>query len=237
MPNNYFQFKQFIIHQDQCAMKVTTDACIHGAWFAAKVPDQSVILDIGSGTGLLMLMMAQKNNAEVHGIEIDLAAFRQLKENVNASIWKERLRVFPGDVRTFGFPVKYDFIICNPPFFENDLLSEKEEERIARHSKYLSLEELVETINKNLQPYGGFGVLLPFHRCEYFHQLACSRGFSLTEKLLVRQSPRHSFFRCILHYSRSRENFAPTFELTIQDMDGQYTPEMKELLKEYYLKL
>src|SRR5215467_9195985 len=89
MSNPYFQFKQFTIHQDQCAMKVCTDACIFGAWFADKIPDHSTILDIGSGTGLLMMMLAQKSRSEVHGVEIDLTSFKQLKENINQNKWRE----------------------------------------------------------------------------------------------------------------------------------------------------
>src|SRR5215469_2574817 len=100
MPNNYFQFKQLTIHQDQCAMKVCTDACILGAWFAEKIPNSSFVLDIGSGTGLLMLMLAQKSKSEIDGIEVDLPAFKQLRENIAASQWKDRLQAFPGDVRT-----------------------------------------------------------------------------------------------------------------------------------------
>jgi len=218
-------------------MKVCTDACILGAWFAAKVPDRSLILDIGSGTGLLMMMMAQKSNAEIHGIELDLSAYRQLKENIGQNSWKERLKAFPGDARSFVFPDKYDFIISNPPFFENDLLSDSHEEQIAKHSKQLTLDELVTIIDNNLQPYGGFGILLPFHRWEYFNKLALTKGFHLTEKLFLRQSPKHNYFRAILHYSRSKENFVPEFELMIQQEDAQYTPEFVELMKEYYLNL
>src|ERR1700761_7170285 len=121
MPNSYFQFKQFTVYQDQCAMKVCTDACILGAWFAHKAPAWSHVLDIGSGTGLLMLMLAQKHKGEINGIELDLAAFRQLKENIGQSPWAPMLRVFPGDVRSYSFPGKFDFIITNPPFYEGDL--------------------------------------------------------------------------------------------------------------------
>ena len=237
MPNTYFQFKQFIIHQDQCAMKVCTDACILGAWFAAKVPNLSLILDIGSGTGLLMMMLAQKTNAEIHGIEIDLTAFKQLKDNIGQNSWKERLKAFPGDTRSYVFPDKYDFIITNPPFFENDLLSDSEEEQIAKHSKQLSLEELVTAIDNNLQSYGGFAILLSYHRWDYFDKLAGKKGFHLTEKLFVKQSPKHNYFRAILHYSRSRENFIPEFELMIQQENGNNSVEFIELMKDYYLKL
>ncbi len=237
MSNTYFQFKQFIIYQDQCAMKVCTDACILGAWFAAKVPTYATLLDIGSGTGLLMMMLAQKTNADVHGIEIDLPSFKQLKENISQSKWKERCKILPGDARTQLFPLKYDFIICNPPFFENDLASDKESEQVAKHSKLLTLEELVKIIDANLQSPGAFGVLLPFHRWEYFNELASRQGFSLTEKLFVRQTYGHTPFRAILHYSRSKENFSPEFELIIRREDGRYTAEFIELMKDYYLNL
>jgi len=237
MANSYFQFKQFTIHQDQCAMKVCTDACILGAWFAAKLPDYYNILDIGSGTGLLMMMLAQKSEAEIHGIEIDLAAFKQLKENVGQNSWKERLRVFPGDARTYSFPRKYNFIISNPPFFENDLASDSDEEQVAKHSKLLKLDELVQTIDDNLDTEGSFGVLLPYHRWAYFHELATRQGFHLVENLFVKQTPKHTSFRSILHYSRHKENFAPEYELIIKNEEGNYTEDFVELLKSYYLHL
>jgi len=235
--NTYFQFKQFTIHQDQAAMKVCTDACILGAWFSAKIPQYTTVLDIGSGTGLLMMMLAQRSQAEIHGIEIDLAAYKQLKENITQNDWKTRLKVFPGDARNFGFPLQYEFIISNPPFFEDDLQSASESEQIAKHSKHLTLDELIQVISNNLQPHGAFGILLPFHRWEYFNQLATRYNFSLTEKLFVRQSPQHPFFRAILHYTRTPDDFAPTFELTIKNATGGYTPEFVELLKDYYLYL
>ena len=92
MPNPYFQFKQFTVYQDQCAMKVCTDACILGAWFAAKTPAFANVLDIGSGTGLLMLMLAQKHKGGITGIELDLDAFRQLKDNIEKSPWRQLLK-------------------------------------------------------------------------------------------------------------------------------------------------
>src|SRR5580698_8970408 len=113
MSNPYFQFKQFIIQQDRCAMKVCTDACILGAWFADKAPAYARILDIGSGTGLLMLMLAQKHKGEIRGIEIDLDAFHQLKANVDKCPWQHLLKAYPGDIRSFSFPERFDFIISN----------------------------------------------------------------------------------------------------------------------------
>ena len=237
MPNSYFKFKQFIINQEHCAMKVCTDACILGAWFSDKIPQKAAILDIGAGTGLLMMMLAQRFQNEIHGVEIDGTAYRQLQENISQNDWQQRLTVFQGDARTFQFPQKYDFIISNPPFFESDWLSANDREQIAKHSTLLTLDELIKVIAGNLQPHGSFGILLPYHRWEYFDQLATRHNFSLTEKLVVKQTPKHAPFRAILQYTRNKVDFATTHDLTIQQIDRIYTPEFVELMKDYYLYL
>jgi len=218
-------------------MKVCTDACILGAWFADKTPAYARILDIGSGTGLLMLMLAQKHKGEIRGIEIDLAAYHQLKDNIGNSPWRQDLKVYPGDVRSFSFPEKFDFIISNPPFYENDLPATTERANLARHGRQLTLAELLQAIDANLAPGGSFGVLLPYHRTAWFEERAAIHGFALKEKLLVRQTPRHDFFRSVLYFSRLPDRFAPTFELTIQDGAGAYTEDFIGLMKDYYLNL
>jgi tRNA1Val (adenine37-N6)-methyltransferase len=236
MSNPWFQFKQFTVYQDQCAMKVCTDACILGAWFADKAPAYAQVLDIGSGTGLLMLMLAQKHKGGIRGIEIDLNAFRQLKDNIDKSPWRHLLKVYPGDIRSFSFPEKFDFIISNPPFYENDLPAASPTANLARHSKELTLSELLEAIDTNLSHNGSFGVLLPYHRTAWFEeQAATQHGFTLKEKLLVRQTPGHEFFRSILCFSRQKDNFIPTSELCIQDNACGYTEDFIELMKDYYL--
>ena len=219
-------------------MKVCTDACILGAWFAEKAPAWSRVLDIGSGTGLLMLMLAQKQKGEIMGIELDLDAFRQLQDNVGHSPWRQMLRVFPGDARTFSFRGKFDFIISNPPFYEGDLPASSEAANLARHSKELTLSELLEVIDANLSPEGSFGILLPYQRSAWFEEQAQKvHGFSLREKLLVRQTPRHDYFRSVLCFSRQHERFVPMTELTIQDNEGVYSADFAELMRDYYLHL
>jgi len=237
MPNTYFQFKQFTIQQDQCTMKVCTDSCILGAWFAEKIPSYSTILDIGSGSGLLMLMLAQKSKAKIFGVEIDLPTCKQSKENIAESKWHDRLKVFPGDVLTHSFADKFDFIIANPPFFEDDLLSPNKEKNIAKHSSLLTLEGLIKTIQTNLDPAGSFGILLPYHRAAYFEELAVKNNFYLTEKLFIRQTPKHNFFRNILHFSKNIETKPDSFELTIHNENGNFTEEFIDLMKDYYLNL
>jgi tRNA1Val (adenine37-N6)-methyltransferase len=183
-------------------------------------------------------MMAQKHKGEISGIELDLDAFRQLKENISQSPWSSMLKVFPGDVRSFSFPHKFDFIITNPPFYEGDLPAASVPANIARHSHELTLTELLEVINANLSAEGSFGILLPYHRSAWFENAAQSDySFVLREKLLVRQTPRHEFFRSILCFSRRPERTVHTSELTIQDGDAVYTKDFARLMRDYYLYL
>ena len=137
MANTYFQFRQFIIHQDRCAMKVTTDACLFGAWVANQIKNTgsefSTALDIGTGTGLLSLMVSQKNDLKIDTIEIEDDAFEQLKENIADSPWKDRINLFHNDVRNFIFNQQYDVIFSNPPFYENELKSDDAKRNLALH--------------------------------------------------------------------------------------------------------
>jgi tRNA1Val (adenine37-N6)-methyltransferase len=218
-------------------MKVCTDACILGAWFAEKIPSYSLILDAGSGTGLLMCMLAQRSKAEIHGIEIDYDAYKQARKNIITNNLTDRLKIFPGDVRNYSFPDKYDFIISNPPFFENSLQSSTDKKNIAKHSKELTLEELLKSIDENLKSSGAFGVLLPYERSEYFEDFCLRHKFYLKEKLLVKQSPQHNYFRSIMHFSRNKNVIPSEYKLTILDNEGGYTDDFIEMMRGYYLNL
>ena len=218
-------------------MKVCTDACILGAWFAEKISSYTYVLDVGSGTGLLMLMLAQKMKSQIHGIEIDLPSFKQLRDNISKSNFKDKLKVFVGDARNYAFSDRYDFIICNPPFYADDLKSDDERKNLAKHDTGLTLKELLGVIDRNLSIDGSFGVLLPFHRAGEFRSLATSRGFHLLEELQVRQSTATTPFRSILHFGRQQVNPQEFHALSIKDGDGKYTPEFVVLMKDYYLYL
>jgi len=232
-------------------MKVCTDACIFGAWCSGRTMAGARVLDIGSGTGLLMLMLAQRHGGGIEGIEIDPETFGQLQENIAQSPWKERIQSYLGDVRDFSFPGKFDFIIANPPFFEDDLLADTGAKNLARHSKALKLSELITVLDANLDSTGSFAVLLPFQRAEYFERLATGRGFHLLDQLRVKQRAGDDPFRTLLHFSRKKSGHAagaspgaipaatsgaaPVTELIIRDEDGSYTEEFVELMKDYYL--
>ena len=218
-------------------MKVSTDACILGAWFAKYLHPVPQILDIGSGTGLLMQMLAQKQPGTISGIELEEHCYNQSLANISRGPWAARQQLFLGDARNFAFLKKYDFIISNPPFYQGDLWSPSMEKNLAKHSQALSLEELLLAIARVLAPTGSFGVLLPYHRTDYFTQIAASANFWPGTKILVRQTPDHNYFRSILHFVRNAAQQEQTFELTIQDKGGAYTAGFTELMSDYYLQL
>lgn len=218
-------------------MKVSTEACILGAWFANQHNDFKNVLDIGSGTGLLMLVLAQKWPEKIHGIEIDTKAATQLKENILQSPWNERCLVYNGDIRTYSLPVVYDFIISNPPFYEKQLESPSDTVNMARHSNSLTLEELIKAIDKNLSSDGSFGIILPIDRAIYFEKLSIDNGFYLMQKLNISHSPAHAPFRSVMHFNRKTGNPSVIHQLVIRDGKGKYTDEFTGLLKDYYLYL
>ncbi|MEO5649914.1 MAG: methyltransferase [Ginsengibacter sp.] len=239
MSNSYFQFKQFKIEQEKSSMKVCTDSCLFGAWVAHKIEKKiinpSSVLDIGAGTGLLSLMLAQKSNAIIHAVEIEENSFEQAKENFASSPWHQRMRAFHQDIKEWENKLKYDLIISNPPFYENDLKSNHANKNLAKHHDGLTLKELIQSIKNNMSGNGNFATLLPYHRVAGFADAAMENGFYVQEELLVKQNPKHSFFRGILLFGK-KEKSKIHYELTIKNEQGKYTNEFQELLKDYYLK-
>lgn len=220
-------------------MKVCTDACLFGAWVAEKISvDTSAksILDIGTGTGLLSLMLAQKTNAMIEAVELDKEAASQAAENFNASEWKKRLHISNSGIEEFDAGKKYDLIISNPPFFENDLKSTNEQRNAAMHSTTLNLEELLVQIDRLLKADGKGAVLIPYHRSGYFEKLLAVHDFFVQEVMHVKQSVKHDFFRSQYYFSKEPVQ-KEISEMIIQDSERQYTSRFVELLKDYYLKL
>lgn len=219
-------------------MKVCTDSCLFGAWAADKIERKFIepksILDIGTGTGLLSLMCAQKCATKIDAIEIDKDSYLQAKANFSASKWSPRLQIIHADANTQTDDKKYDFIICNPPFYENDLISSDKRKNIAKHHEALTLEDLIAIVQNRLSKNGSFAVLLPFHRVDYFKKLAIGNNFFVADELHVKQTPAHSCFRGFLFFKREK---APSIiqELIIKDKEGKYTAEFNYFLQDYYL--
>ncbi len=244
MANNYFQFKQFTVQQSRCAMKVSTDACIFGAAisesFADSVlQDNSTIkdyLDIGTGTGLLSLMLAQKTTAFIDAVEMEEAACKQASENFKASPFKERLSIYHADILNFKSGKKYNGIFSNPPFYEGDQQSPDKQINAAKHDTALTLQQLLIVVASLLKSDGVFAVLLPYHRVNECIEKAIGQGFYLQEKLLVRHSVKHPFFRGLLYFVK-QPVVTVTKELVIKNEEGFYTAGFTGLLKDYYLHL
>ena len=242
MANHYFQFKQFTVQQEHCAMKVCTDACLFGAWLAEQmVGSQKKIarcLDIGAGTGLLSLIIAQKlGEVTIDAVEIDEQAAHQADENFRHSPWADRMQIHVSAVQQFKPPQAYGLVVSNPPFFENDLKSPQKKRNLALHSEALNLSDLLEASRSLLQQAGFFGVLLAFHRMEECEILARKHTFFLYKKMLVKQSPVHPPFRVMMIFSTSAAFPVETGYISIKDSDGSYHPEFKKLLQDYYLNL
>ena len=224
-------------------MKVTTDGCLFGAWVAEEVKSQKSkvknILDIGTGTGLLSLMIAQKNpEAGVLAIEIDEAAKEQARENVDASSWKEQIDIIEGDVKTSPFPEKFDIIISNPPFYEKEIKSETGNKNVAHHSENLTLEELLSVIRNSLNKDGSFFLLLPYKRNQEIKKLFKDHDLSISKILFIRQSVNHDYFRIFINGDlRIKEKETEFDEMSIWDEEQRYTDEFVRLLKDYYLHL
>jgi tRNA1Val (adenine37-N6)-methyltransferase len=243
MSNTYFQFKQFTIHQDHCAMKVCTDACLFGAWVGAKVKTHlsragtkvKNALDIGAGTGLLSLMIAQECDIMIDAVELDENAAEQAADNFELSPWKERLQVLQGDIRKIHLGRKYELVISNPPFFENALKSPDGKRNLALHSEMLGLEELIDVVQEHLADDALFAVLLPFDRKDACIALATTQGLHLAEETAVKQSNTHSFFRAMLLFATVPSDISRT-SMNIREDDG-YSEAFTSLLKPYYLKL
>ena len=244
MSNSYFKFKQFIIHQDRCAMKVTTDACLFGAWAAEEIKNEKLkiknALDIGSGTGLLSMMFEQKNNSSlIDAIEIDQEACEQAKENIAASSFSKKINGVHGNAKTFSFSKKYDVIISNPPFYEKEITSGNEKKNMAHHHAGLLIEELLKIIKENLSNDGVFYLLLPFKRSEEIKRVVLKQNLSIAKIIFVRQSTKHGYFRLMIKgkLNSGMEEETIIEEISIWDDQQQYTNEFKELLKDYYLNL
>jgi tRNA1Val (adenine37-N6)-methyltransferase len=232
--NSYFQFKQFRINQDATAMKVCTDSCVLGAW--AEVEKAKQVLDIGTGTGLLALMAAQRSEAEITAVEINEAAARQAAENIAESPWKNRIHLHQKSLQAFGKENQQHFevIICNPPFFQASLRSPDAAKNAAKHTQELPFEELAQFAADFLAPEGIFYVLLPPPEAEIFRKLASIHNLNPVKSLEIFTQPNGKHLRTIYAYSFRDQPLKPE-TLIIRNPDQTYTDEFSKLLREYYL--
>lgn len=237
MSDSKFSFKQFDLHQELCAMKVGTDSVLLGAW--AKLPERGSILDIGCGTGILSLMVAQRSpSLSITAIEIDPRATLQAQENVAQSPWRERIEVINGDfTQTAGTLGRvFDSIISNPPYFEQSLLSPDSARTTARHTTSLSYDAIFRQGRDIITPNGNISLVIPADLYTQVNHTAMLYGWGASRLTMVRTTPRKQPKRALCEWQRN--HFTPCQEdiLTIHTPDGEYSDEYKSMTKEFYLK-
>lgn len=235
MSNPYFRFKQFTIWHDKCAMKVGTDGVLLGAW--ASVENAATILDVGTGSGLVALMLAQRAaNACIVAVEIDPIAAEQAKENAALSQWGDRIHVDCVDFNSFQTDMKFDLIVSNPPYFSHSLNCPDSRRAMARHAGYLSCGSLLEKSAALLSSSGKIVLVLPTDAVADVHGKAVSLGLHLLHRTYVRTVPHAAPKRVLLAFSREVSELMED-ELVIESSDHVYTSQFVGLMKDFYLYL
>jgi tRNA1Val (adenine37-N6)-methyltransferase len=231
-------------------MKVCTDACLFGAWVSQKtlVQNSNSIVDIGTGTGLLSLMLAQvteSSKARITAIEIESQAAAEANSNFNISKWSDRLKLVNDSIQNFTASSKgllFDIVISNPPFYEGDLKSPDANKNKAAHSTELPWTSLVENVSSLLSDAGSFFVLVPTLRAYTMQKLAEAQQLQLVEEVLVYNDVKHLPFRSFLHFTKAKlpidkEISVLRNKIVIKNTDNTYSTAFTELLKDYYLHL
>lgn len=234
MPNPYFKFKRFTVYHDLCAMKVGTDGVLLGAW--TDVNTSSRILDIGTGSGLVALMLAQRCEASITAIDIDADAVKQAQINIEASNWKERMKIFHTDLCNFSPQCLFDTIVSNPPYFVDSLKCSDIQRNTARHNDTLTSEQLFENVSYLLCPEGEFSLILPFEQTESAISTGEKYGLYPTRHTRVITRPGLPPKRSLLAFKKHSEEYIPQ-NLVIELDRHVYSAEYIALTKEFYLKM
>ena len=234
MPQSTFSFKKFTIAQDNCAMKVGTDAVLIGAWIRPSTSQR--ILDIGTGTGIIALMLAQKTNGQIDAIEIDTSAVLQANENVASSPWKHQIRILNISFQDFHLNtnLRFDLIVTNPPYFLNSTKTPSVSRNFARHTDSLSFNELLDGVYKLLTDLGRFYIILPASESKLFCELSQKIGLFLTEVLFVKPRIDKPVFRHLMCFKKNPEILNEK-TIVIEEARHVYTSDYKQLTKDYYL--
>ncbi|HQQ95604.1 MAG TPA: methyltransferase [Bacteroidia bacterium] len=236
MSNDSFEFKQFKIRQDKCAMKLSTDAVLLGAWV---VPNGSTsILDVGTGTGILALMLAQKSLAEITAIDIDRNSTEQARLNVAESAFSSRIRVLHTSFQNLAQSNtgKFDLIVSNPPFFVDSLKSNDDSRKLARHNDQLSFDDLLNGVKQLLSGKGKFCLILPKNEALQFRDRAKLKGLYLSKLMRIRtRADKDTEKRHLMQFEFKETEFSESTLIIEADNQRNYTEEYKALTREYYL--
>jgi len=237
MANTFFQFKKFRVEHSQCAMKVNTDSCILGAFAHFENPRR--ILDIGTGSGLLALMLAQRYETIIDGVEIEPNAALQARCNFVDSIWAERLHIWNESVQEYARRrrFQYDMIVSNPPYFSNSTLCRDVPSNVARHSIHLPQQDLAQCVQQLLTTAGRFFVIFPIHIASQFEDTAAKFHLFSQERLFITDNPNRPYNRVISVYTKKITSQIQEHYLQIKSEDGNYSPAFVNLMKPYYFYL
>lgn len=233
MTNSYFQFKQFTIWHDKCAMKVGTDGVLLGAW--PHVDGAQRILDIGTGTGLVALMLAQRSKAFIVALEIDCSAVRQAIENVSHSPWQDRIEVVEADFKHYTSTAQFDVIVSNPPYFTDSLKCPNQQRNTARHDNELTYKELLEGVSRLLSADGAFTVIVPADVSDKVKEIALNYSLYPYKQLNIITKPGLSPKRSLITF-KFQDQKCQIENMIIELARHEYSREYIDLTKEYYLK-
>ena len=236
MGKNSFQFKQFTINQDRCAMKVGTDGTLLGAWANAPM-GPCRILDIGTGTGLVALMMAQRfPESQVVGIDIDRDATIQAMENVDASPYSERITIINEDATKIDDKEVFDAIVCNPPYFVDSLTCPESQRTLARHTVTLTYEQLMKTAYKLLNNNGIFSIIIPTENNDAIGSAAALAGFIISRICMIKTTPNKLPKRQLMEFRKNRILDFEFKEEVLEIIHNQRSEWYHELTKDFYIK-
>ena len=232
-----FRFKQFEINQDRCAMKIGTDGVLLGSW--TNITAAKSILDIGAGTGIIALMLAQRSSAEtIDAIEIDSNAYEQCVDNFEISPWGDRLYCYHAGLDEFIEEIEdlYDLIVCNPPFYTESVTSGDIQRDQARQNEFLPFNELLEGVSILISEHGIFSTIIPFKEKDDFIRLAASHELFPSRCLNVKGNPAAEVKRVLLEFTKQEKIFEE-LDLTIEIERHVYTIDYINLTKDFYLKM
>ena len=236
MSNQCFAFKEFTVYQDKCAMKVGTDGVLLGAW--TNVAGMKQILDVGTGTGLIALMLAQRSKAIIDAVEINKESAGQALQNVESSPWADRINVYCTSFQYFAVRSRdsYDLIVSNPPYYHRLLKSPDSARSVARHDTGLEYQDLLFYASRLLTPEGRMNVILPLDMTEKFTDKAYMNDLYLFRMMKIRTVASAKPSRAIMELSRQKQHQPVESLLTVMNEDSRsYTAEYKALTNDYYL--
>lgn len=237
MANTWFQFKQFRIEQDQTAMKVGTDGVLLGAWAALPEGRADIkVLDVGTGTGLIALMAAQRTQGRIEAIEVNGKAAQQAAANCRASPWAERISVYHADFRHASFlePTSYDHVLSNPPYFQDQLTAPDPDRSLARHAQTLSLHDLCQRARELLLPSGRISLILPASRFSEALRIFAARGFSPARKLTIVHPKTRKPIRILAEWRLESAEMEEAAWSVHQDTGKGWSDEYMRLTRAFY---